>query len=187
VKGNAYRGFVTLVGKVVPGGMDTLVAMLAERDLRDFVKQPFLASARYDILPLVPLCAAVARILGVQLDGFVRSTTRKQAQYDARTVYKRIFDTESIADLSERFARFNENYYDFGRYESALTAPGRLMITHAEIPAYLRPWHLPMHVAYAEAAMEIAGAKEIKVLSSVVTPAGARAGFPLITSRTELR
>jgi serine/threonine protein kinase len=187
IKGMSYRGLVTFAAKVLPGGLDALVAAFEDDRLGPFMRQPFLASARYDILPLVPIFAAAARVLGVPMDTLVRTTTAEQARYDARKVYKRIFDANDVAAVAERFARFNTQMYDFGRYESSVPEPGQLVIIHAEMPAYVRPWYGPMHEAYTRAAMEILGAKEITMLSATVEPAGSKGAFPLVTFRTEYR
>src|SRR5437868_1124806 len=96
IKGPAYRGFVTFAARVIPGGLDALVAAFDGRRLGYFVRQPFLASARYDVLPFVPIFDAAATLLGVTLDGLVRTTTAEQTRYDAKTAYKRIFDAEGI-------------------------------------------------------------------------------------------
>ena len=94
--------------------------------MRAFVKQPFLATGRYaDVFPFVPLYATLARILATPVDTLVRTTTAMQARYDAKTVYKRIFETTKVEEVAKRIGRFNASYYDFGAFHGT-GAPRRI-------------------------------------------------------------
>ncbi len=91
MKGMAYRGFIRLVEKSAPGGLPGFREALADARLRDFVAQPFLASARYDVLPMVPLFATLARLCGVPFGALVEEASAVQCRYDVKTVFKMMF------------------------------------------------------------------------------------------------
>jgi hypothetical protein len=184
IKGNSYRGFVVNAEAAV--GLDSLCEALADDGLASFVRQPFLATGRYDILPFVPLTHALARMRGARFDEFVRASTTAQARYDSTRVYKLIFDAHAPEEVVVRVARFNAQVYDFGEFAAHAPEPGRIVLEFSFIPTFLDPWFRPMHVAYGQEALRIAGAKQATIVSQVVSDAGARGRFPLCSYRTEL-
>lgn len=185
IKGLAYRGFVHLVNRTVPGGLDSFADAVTDESLRPFLRQPFLAGARYDVLPFVPLFATLAQLLGANFGELVRSATAGQCRYDGRTVYRAIFSSDSVGDIATRFSRFCSQYYDFGRYVGSLPQPNHLVVVHGEIPEYVSAWLIPMGEAYTEECMKILGAREVRLVSSTSTPAGRTGPFPLVTLQTE--
>jgi serine/threonine protein kinase len=184
IKGVFYKGFVTRLTATV--GLDVFVEKLTDEGLRAFIRQPFLATARYDILPFVPLHGALARHLGVSLEELVRTLAAAQASYDATHVYKTIFDAHRPEDLADRFARFNAQVYDFGRFTGRLVEPKRIVLDYEEIPAFIGPWFGPMHIAYALESMRMCGAENVTVAARQQRDGGTRKGFPLVSYRTEL-
>src|SRR5262249_45764390 len=148
------------------------------------------ASGRYDVFPILPLYATVARLLKTPFDDLVRTSAAAQARYDSTTVYKKIFETTKVEEIADRFARFNAAYYDFGSFSGTLAVTGKdkQVTTHFErIPAYLAPWFGTMHNSYTEAAMKIAGAREVTILGRRLEPAGSQYGYPLVTFHTDIR
>ena len=187
MKGNPYRGLVRFVEKSIPGGLDRLCATFEDARIATFLRQPFLASGRYDILPFFPISVALARLLGVPYDVLVETSTSAQARYDARTVYKRIFEGTKVTDIAERISRFNANYYDFGACVGENDSPTMFHIEHQRVPAYMLPWYAPMSVAYTSEVARIMGAVEAKGSSRAPEPAGKQAGFELANVRIEVR
>ena len=185
IKGVMYRGFVFHVTRTV--GFDPFVESLDDEGLREFIRQPFLASSRYDVLPYLPLFATLARMTGAPLERLVRMSTAAQARYDAKTTYKLIMRTENPEDIVERIGRFNARIYDFGLYRATQDEKNQVRLEFAKIPAYIDPWFAPMHVAYAEECLRLAGARDIVIVPSPPADAGMRAGYALRTYRTEFR
>jgi serine/threonine-protein kinase len=186
IKGLPYRGFVHLVGKTVPGGLDAFAAALDDPRLATFVQQPFLASARYDVLPLLPLFMALARVIQTPFETLVRETATAQVRYDARTAYQRVLSGASPAAITEKIGRFGAQYYDFGTFTGTNPEPGVTVIVHAGVPAYLQPWYLPMHVQYTLEVARLCGGTDVRVLSSQTVPDGDKDGFPLVATTTAL-
>jgi serine/threonine protein kinase len=185
IKGVMYRGFFHHVSRTV--GLDALAENLDDEGLRAFVRQPFLATARYDVLPYFPLFAALARMTGVPLETLARMSSGAQARYDAKTAYKMILRTDHPEDIVDRINRFNAQIYDFGSYLATQDEKNQVRLVFAEIPAYIEPWFAPMHVAYAEEILRLAGARELVTVPGPHEDAGTRAGFPLRSYRTEFR
>jgi len=186
IKGNPYRGLVHFVERAIPGGMDRFCDALDDARLRDFVRQPFLASGRYDVLPFVPLSAALAKLVGVSFDQFVRTATTGQVRYDARTIFHLIFAGATMEDLPARFVRFGSQYYDYGEHRGWHEGPRRVVLLHAGIPKYLHRWFGPMQLAYAEETARIVGAENVVGVTRPAVPAGERYRFELVDAATEL-
>jgi hypothetical protein len=186
IKGMAYRGMVRFIEKAVPGGIDGFCESLSDTSLRDFLHQPFLASTRYDILPFVPLSAALGRILGVPPDLLVRRAAASQCQYDSQTVFKAIFSDQDPNAIAECFARFNAQYYDFGKYKGTVVEPFRIELESREIPAYAVIWFEPMHLAYSEEVARIVGAREVRGTFGRLEQCGRLGRFPLVKGMSEI-
>jgi hypothetical protein len=186
IKGMPYRGFLHLIKTAIKGGLDAFCSDVGDQALRVFIRQPFLASGRYDVLPLVPLFAVAARQLGMPFDELVRTAAAAQCRYDARTVFKTMFGSSGANDMADRFTRFNAQYYDFGKYAGTAFGPNHLLLESAEVPLYLYVWQGPMHIAYAEETARILGAHDVRIVSHVVGGAGRRGNYRLVTQRTEL-
>ncbi len=185
IKGGSYRSFVIFVTRSV--GLEKFMAELDDERLRAFIRQPFLASGRYDVLPYRPLFATLARMQGTSMDTLVRTSTIAQVRYDAKTAYRMILDTQNPEDIATRMGRFNLQMYDFGAYAATLPEKNRVVLDFVGIPADLEPWFAPMHVAYAEESLRLAGARDLSVTSHAGRAAGVQAGYPLRAYRTELR
>jgi serine/threonine-protein kinase len=186
IKGLAYRGFLHMVNRTLPGGLGAFCDALEDPSLRPFLTQPFLATARYDVLPFVPLFATFARLVGREFAEVVAAATRAQCRYDARTVYRMIFSGDRVEDIAERLSRFCTQYYDFGRYHGSVPQEGRLVLLYEEIPEYLMTWYSPMHLTYTRETARVIGAGELRMLVETKTPAGKRGDFPLVSIRSEL-
>ena len=187
IKGMSYRGFVFLVGKMVPGGLNAFCEALGDEALAAFVRQPFLASGRYDILPFYPLYATLARLLDVEFDALVRKTAAGQARYDAETVFKAMWSNATLENVADRISRFGTQYYDFGKYTGSVPEPHVIVACHARVPEYMYPWYGPMQVTYTQECMRMLGVVEMKVTAHSWAPAGIQDGFSLIDVRTALR
>jgi serine/threonine protein kinase len=187
IKGMPYRGLVRFIEKAVPGGIETFCQKLPDPRLTGFLQQPFLATGRYDVLPMVPLFAALARALGARFDDVVRQAAIMQCAYDAKTVFKMVFRGHEPAAVAERFGRFNGGYYDFGTFAGTALGPGHVALETDGIPAYLFAWFGPMHLAYAEEAVRVTGARASRSALLSTEPAGKSGAHRLVRSHGELR
>jgi hypothetical protein len=184
IKGLSYRGLARHIDATI--GLDRFCEAL-DGPLGVFVRQPFLASGRYDIFPFYPLMRALADFRGARFDDFVRASTAAQARYDAEHVYKIILDVDSPDSIASRVSRFNSQIYDFGEYNAHQPAPKHAVTDFDHIPAFLAPWFGPMHAAYAQESLRIGGGKDVVIVSQKTRDAGTREGYALVSFRTEYR
>jgi hypothetical protein len=169
------------------GGLDALCGALEDARLRDFVRQPFLASAWYDLLPIRPITMAMAGLVGVPFLALVRSGTISQARYDALKVFHRMFDGATVEDIPSRIPRFNAQYLDFGHTAATQQEPKRIAVRFEGAPAYTAAWQGAMMSAYTEETARLAGGQGVEITMYPPVPAGSHAGFPLVTLVSELR
>ncbi len=159
VKGVAYRGVVKFVEEKVPGGMAALDEELASPALSRFVRQPFLAASRYDVLPMLPINVHIARLLGKPLEALGLEQGIAQARYDAKYLYRRLFEEMTWDNLAAYLVRFAGQYYEASECSAELAAPGHIVLKRKRVPAYVLPWLLPIHTAYIEEVVRLKGAK----------------------------
>ncbi|HEX3345833.1 MAG TPA: hypothetical protein VHS09_14715 [Polyangiaceae bacterium] len=186
LKGLAYRGLAHFMG-VLPGGLDAVCEALDDPALRDFVRQPFLASAWYDLLPIQPITQALARLTEQPFAALVRAGTTAQARYDALHVFHRMYDGATVHDMHARIPRFNAQYMDSGRTEVSWTGPTQILSRLHGAPAYAAEWQSAMMAAYTEESARIAGATGVVVTSLPPVALPSHGGFRLATLGCELR
>jgi hypothetical protein len=186
VKGLAYRGLVRAAASL-PGGLDALCEALDDARLRDFVRQPFLASGWYDLLPVLPITMAMAEMVGVPFLALVRTGTIAQVRYDALKIFHRMFDGAMVEDIPSRMPRFNAQYLDFGKTVVTQPEPRLIVVRFEGAPAYSSAWQGTMMSAYTEETARLTGGQGVEATVIPPVASGAQAGFPLVTLGTELR
>jgi hypothetical protein len=189
VKGLAYRGFEAYAKRNVEGGMDRVRSELKDPALREFLMQPFLAGSWYDVLPVVPLAAAIAGLERSSLEDFVRRSSRRQARYDAQHVHRRFFEGHPPSALLSKIPRLFMQYTDFGRADVADMGDlsgaeaGQGAVVRTGVPAFILPWFVPMNEAYIEAILEVMGSERPRSKGQIVSRDGDVAGVPTVTVR----
>ena len=169
-----YRGLKRFLEKA-PGGLEGFYSTLPDPRVAAFLDQPFLASGMYDVFPLVPLFAALARVLAVSFEEAVRGASMQQCRYDAKTVFRAMFSRHGPDGLVPCFPRFNARYFDFGKFAASSAGPNRVRLETAKIPAYAFIFIGPMHLAYAEESLRVVGARAPSSASAVRRARMARA------------
>jgi hypothetical protein len=187
IKGTAYRGHLDYAEAQIPGGQAAIVAQVRDPALRDFLSQRFLASSWYDILPMLPLGAASARLAGMPLDDFLRFRTRLQAESDMRGVYKVLLHFVTVEALALRIPRIASTYYDFGSADARLLAPGHVESRRSGVPEFLLPWHNPVSETYMEQVISLGGGKSPSVKVTRVERDGTAHGVRLAAVTFALR
>jgi serine/threonine protein kinase len=186
VKGMAYRGIVQLVERRTPGGFEGLEAHLDDPRIIEFLRQPFLAASWYDILPMVPISAAIAQLLDKPLEILGHEQGSQQARHDVETVYRGLFESTTFENVPAKLARFGRQYYDFGDCVATLVSPGHVELRRRGLPEFVLRWFAPMHAAYAEQILRMKGATFVEATILPAVPAGTRDGFPLVDVATDL-
>lgn len=186
IKGLAYRGHNEFTEKHVPGGVAAMLPLLPSDALRDYFKQPFLAASWYDVFPLVAGGIACARLMGMTHPAFMRHRSQLQAKEDIRGVYKVLLKIASPQMVAMRLVRIITQYYDYGGSEVEASQPGLVQAVRTGVPAPLAPSFVCVAEPYAEAALTIAGGKDVRVKAHAPQPDGAAHGVPTVRIRIDL-
>jgi serine/threonine protein kinase len=180
IKGIAYRGVVKLVESRVKGGLPALDEELGNPAISQFIRLPFLAASRYDVLPMLPINVGIARVLGKPIETLGVEQGIAQARYDARYVYRRLFEEMTFDTLPAYLARFGAQYYEAGECTAELVAPGHALLRRKRVPAYVLPWLLPIHAAYAEEVVRLKGARAVASKSRPPVEAPTHKGIAVV-------
>ena len=168
------------------GGIQGVEEELDDERIVPFLRQPFLAASWYDILPMMPINATVARLLGKPLDVLGREQGAQQARHDVEQVYRRLFDAMTFDNVPTLLARFGRQYYDFGDCRGEQVSPGHVIIVREGLPEMMLRWFSPMHAAYAEQILRMKGATFVEAIPQAPREAGARGGIPLVDLATDI-
>jgi serine/threonine protein kinase len=182
IRGMPYRGLAAFITRALPGGVAELCDALDDASLIDFLQQPFLASSTYDVLPIRPVMATLAHLLGRSFEELVVTTTRNQARFDGRTVLREMVGAVSLDDWHERAARFGEEYYTFGGIEGTRVGERHVILRHHGVPAYLEAWYGPMQAAYVDELARVLGGKNVRTERLPVEPWRPKDGLPTVVT-----
>jgi hypothetical protein len=186
IKGIAYRGVLRLVERRVPGGLATVDEDLENAGISAFVRQAFLAASRYDILPMLPINVAIARVLGKSVEVIAEAQGIAQARYDVRHVYRRPFEEMTFDTLPAFLVRFASQYYETGELTAEAGGPGHVVLHRRRLPAYVLPWVSPIQAAYTEEVVRLKGGKSVTATPRAPVEAGTRRGVALVDLDVDL-
>ena len=111
---------------------------------------------------MLPINVSIARILGQTLENVAADQGIAQARYDARYVYRRVFEEMRFETLPVYLARFGGQYYEAGEFTAELLGTRHILMRRRRVPAYVLPWLLPIHAAYAEEVIRLKGGRAVE-------------------------
>jgi hypothetical protein len=164
INGVFYLGLRRYIEERTPRGLDGLVATLDDADLAAFARQPFLATSFYDLLPIVPITEALARLQKKSFAEFVRRRSRAQAIADCDGVYRAYIGRPgSERELLDGIVKTSGRIYDFGAIEYTHPRPGLADITRTEVPDPALNWYQVSTTEYLSAILEHAHLPIVRV------------------------
>jgi hypothetical protein len=185
IKGLAIHGLLAYVAQKIPGGTARVIESIADPRVRQYVKQPFLAASRYDIVPYLHLAAAAAAAAGAPPKRFLAEQCAWQAERDVGGVYRLLLKVASPETVAHRLGLAWGRYFDFARLDVVSVTPGCVVLSVRELPSILLPWYRSGACAAGDTVIALAGAFDVKVKLTRPEADGETAGFPLC--RFELR
>jgi hypothetical protein len=186
VKGIAYRGVLRLADRM-PGGFAALSRELDDADLTAFVRQPFLTASRYDILPMMPLNVAIARLLDKPLAALATVQGRAQASFDTRYIYRRLFEQMTLEAFHTYVPRIAGQYFDVGECTAERIGASHVVVHRRRLPEYVLPWLAPVEAAYLEQLVRAKGASGVQATLRPPLAAASRKGLAIVDLDTEVR
>jgi hypothetical protein len=183
VKGVLYQGTQTYFTKQVPGGLPALLDAIDQPPLREFIAQKFLASSRYDVMPVHALIEYESRAVGQDVATYLRARSSWQAAQDIHGVYRVMLRLASPERVMQRLPRLLIQMFDFMSADLEETGAGERLVSFAGVPRPLETWVRVAFGVYTETAITLAGAKGASVSFLDSSPDGVRAGVPLLRLR----
>ncbi len=182
VKGLVYQGACTYYEKNVPGGLAAVLRTLADPALAAFLQQPFAADEKYDVLPMVQISRAAAEVAAISEQRMVGENARWMAQRDIGGFLKMILHFSSPKIVATMLPMAAHQYFDFGSAEGKLVGPSALQAAQHGVPTKLAPWMMWAVMGFAPVALELAGAKSVRVQQvGELSITGKQAGFEICT------
>jgi hypothetical protein len=178
-KGEAFRGHLAYVAELVPGGVDAMIERTPDPVLRRFWAQPFLASSRYDVFPLVFAGFTCAELVGTDPGAFVYTRSIAQAERDIHGVYRALLRFVSAETIALRLPKLMLQYFDFGQVEGLRASEREVHGEFVGIPAAIAPWFATVVRAYAATAIRVGGSAAPAVEFVAARDGGVAHGHPL--------
>jgi hypothetical protein len=155
INGVFYLGLRRYIEQRVEGGTDAFTRGLDDPHLAAFVRQTFLATAFYDLLPILPLTDALARLDRTPFNEFVRQRARAQALHDCEGVYRAFIGRRgSEREMLDGVVKTSARIYDFGTIEYVIDRPGVADISRIEVPDPVIGWYQTSTTEYLRAVLE---------------------------------
>jgi hypothetical protein len=185
-RGLVFLGAQSYYDANVPGGLDAVLGALPTGQLHAFFRQTFLASSWYDILPIVPISATAAKVIGIPHRDLIMANARNVARRDIPTIYKLLLRLSSPEAVVLRMPKASMRYFDFGESTSSMKEPRLCEAYQKGIPRELAGWFFHAAEGFTEVALGLAGAHDIKVRLDSTTVDGERKGAPTVTLKLEM-
>jgi hypothetical protein len=187
MKGHVYRGVLEHLDTVVPGGTYAVRTELRDSNVRAFFEQSFLPSGWYDILPSLPLVVTSARLAAIPFLQLARQVARAQAARDIHGIYRFVLKLSSPDMVISRMSRATAQYFDFGSTELKTLSQGHAILERTGVPAPLVGFYCGLTEGFVMVALEMTGAKDVKVRPSRPVRDGERSGVETMTIPFDVR
>jgi hypothetical protein len=187
MKGHVYRGVLEHLDTMVPGGSYAVRGELRDSDVRVFFEQSFLPSGWYDILPSQPLIVTSARLAGIPFLQLARQVARAQAHRDINGIYRFVLKLSSPEMVIRRMSRATAQYFDFGTTELKALQPGHATLERTGVPAPMVGFYCGLTEGFVVVALEVTGAKDVRVRPSRPVRDGERSGVETMTIPFDVR
>ncbi len=178
IKGVAYQQTWSACDRRVGDRAAVLNAIPSARG-RHFLQQPFLPGSWYDVLPMVWLDAASAKVRELPPAAALRQDSIEHARETLRGVYRSLLQVLSNATVASVLPRIINTYYDFCETKVRRTDRTMFHVVVGGMPSLLKDWYMISGGAFIEEALVLAGAKEPSVVWQPTKPTGMRERFAL--------
>jgi hypothetical protein len=163
VKGIAYRNARDYYNQKVRGGATAVQERLDGAELRGFLDLPFTGDAWYDVLPMVPITEAAARVKGVAHAKLVRESVAWGAIRDLQGPFKAVLERASLDQMVRQLPNICKMYFDFGSADGRVVRPGLYQADLSGIPEPLVKWLVYAVEGFVPVALTLAGATDVRL------------------------
>lgn len=184
IRGLYYSRLLTRAG-TLPGGIPRLLDALKDDSVRQFAQQKFNWNRWYDVLPSMPLYAALARIHDRDFEQFVFEGSRMAARELVPRVFRFAARMASPAVLAARVAQLNMHGVDFQTLALDPFQDGRGSGSASGVPLIVAPNMANFVLGWFQGLIEVGGSRVTSARYTDVVSEGLRDGFQTVKIRYE--
>jgi hypothetical protein len=171
----------------LPGGRSAVSALLPTEPLRRFYAQSFLPSGWYDVMPMLFVDAAAAKVMGVPLVEALRVGTRWQAHRVLSGIYRSFVKVMVPSAIAWAIPRLAANYFDFGAVTTQRVSVQRVRGVVAGVPVALAEWYAVTAGEFVLVALELCGCVRPSLEWEIPARSSFRDGFALVDLVFDIR
>jgi hypothetical protein len=186
VKGVVFTATRPYFDLHVAGGYDALLAALPPV-LRDFMTQPFVSGALYEVMHVPDLINYEARVARSDPDIYLRARARWQAERDLGGIYKLIARTAPAAIVVRRTMVLLPQIFNFGKAHILGESANSVRVEVTDIPVPLVGWLERVIVVYARTVADHAKLVGVNVDVLPRTEGSVLHGLPTVRLHFEAR
>jgi hypothetical protein len=186
VKGVVFTATRPYFDKHVDGGYDALLDSLPP-SLRDFMSQPFVSGAQYEVMHIPDLVNYEARAARSDPDVYLRARSRWQAERDLGGVYKLIARAAPAGIVVRRSMVLLPQIFNFGKAQMRSESANHAHVEISGIPLPLVPWLERVIVVYVSTVIEYARIVDPQINILPRSPGPDAHGYPTLCLNFEAR
>ena len=172
----------------VPGGYATVCRQIVDPALRTFAEQPFVYAGLYDALPIAAISQAAAMAAGLTHKEMAVRNARWLAERDISRVFRFLLQSSKPSQVALRLPKVSLRFFQFGTTEASLVDDCTVEARQTQVPTSLALWMIWSVEGFAPVALEMAGAKNVRVLmAGAPQPDGHVNGLETSTLRWRIR
>jgi hypothetical protein len=161
VKGHGLRARMEVYDRIFPGGRAAVLAAVEDREVRDYLTRPILASSWYDLFAHAALDIAAADIQNIPAFESVAKASGLQAEADASGIYRLLLRVVSPHLLARKLGAISAQYFDHGDVEVLRVDDRAARLTRTGIANQLYWWWGGILDGYVNALFRLSGAKDV--------------------------
>ena len=178
-RGVLVSGIVDYARRRVAGGIDAVLADLPPQTRAFFEGSLFLASAIYDLSPVIEFSRAAAQLQGTDLASFARARAKTSAKVSVESLYKRQLAANDPTEMAARLPRIFGRFFEPCRAEGVVAEPGRMQVCFCELPRPMLGFYAWSCEGFVPEALRLVGATNVQYRWDEPGAAGDHDGIPL--------
>lgn len=184
VRGRYYDRLLARMDREA-GGRSALLAELQDDGVRQFLQQRFSWNGWYDVLPTMPVYAALARRTGKDVESIVAEGGRIAARDLVPRFFRFALQLVGPTVLAARVVQVVTHATDFVQVSLERFEDGKGRGRGAGIPLYVAPIMAGLVQGWFQGMLELGGATEVSARYTDVVKEGVREGFETVTIQFE--
>jgi hypothetical protein len=162
VRGLMYAGHLERIQKNVPDGLSTVCAAIGIKDVEVFLRETiFLATASYDIEPMMHIMRVVAQLNHTPLDKFIRNGSHIAAEKNIAGTYRAQLRSTSTEDMATRLPRMFVRYFEPCRIETLSVQSNATELRMGNLPTSAMGFYVWTTEGFVAGALAAVGARDV--------------------------